>query len=106
MATQTVDYQASVYVYDLNNCAREHGFKADDEWEFSMANDEDKKFLEKKYYPVVTAKVLPEILSELFKLVKTKLVQAKVNLEHKMDTGSVPESSLQYLIAYNPKRHR
>jgi hypothetical protein len=106
MANQTIDYQASVYVYDLNNCAKEYGFKPDEEWTFSMANDAEKKILEKRYYPVITAKVLPEILSELFNLVKTKLKQARTNMEHNLDTDNAPDSPLQYLIAFNPKRFR
>jgi hypothetical protein len=37
MSDQTIEFQAKIYFYDLMNCAREFGFKADENWEVSMA---------------------------------------------------------------------
>ncbi len=106
MTNQTVEMQAKVYVYDLNNCAKEFGFKADEGWDLNLATVEEKTAIEKDYYPTVSAKVLPEILSELFGLVKAKLTAAKSIIDKKLDTDVSSDSPLQYLVAYNPKRHR
>jgi hypothetical protein len=105
MTKETMEMKAKIYVYDLNNCARENGFKSDETWEFSLATDTEKTVLEKKYYPTISAKVLPEFLSELVNLVKSKLVHATYNIE-RAGTHNVKESGLQYLIAYNPNRLR
>ena len=106
MANQLVEFQAKVYVYDLNNCAREFGFKEDEGWELSLANKDERTALEKKYYPTISTKVLPEILVELFGVVKSKLVQAASNIQNKLDAGRAPGHDMQYLVAFNPKRHR
>lgn len=106
MSNQTVEFQAKVYIYDLNNCANEHGFKADEEWELSLATDIQKAELEKKYYPTISTKALPEVLAELFKLVKGKLTQVRSEFDNKRVENSAAHSDLRYLIAYSPGRYR
>ena len=106
MKNETVEYQAMAYVYDLNNCAIEYGFKTDEGWELNLATALEKAALEKKYYPTVTIKALPETLLELVRLVKNKLIAAKYDMERKFDTADNADVSLQYLIAFNPKRAR
>ena len=106
MANEIVEYQAKLYVYDLNNCAKEFGFKDDEGWELSLATSEGKASLHKKYYPVVSTKVVPEILTEMFNKVKSQLVQAKSNIQNKFDAENMAALDLQYLVAYNPKRFR
>jgi hypothetical protein len=108
MTTESVEYQAKVYVYDLNNSARENGFKPDETWQLSLATNEEKNAIEKKYHPTISAKVLPEILGELFGLVKAKLILAKSDMEKKFDGDTLfnKTNEHQYLVAFNPKRER
>jgi hypothetical protein len=106
MKNQLGEFQAKIYLYDLNNCAREFGFKADEVWEVSLATDEEKVAIEKKYFPTISAKALPEILSEMFGLVKDKLAQARSDIEMTLDKKKIAASKLQYLIAFNLKRER
>jgi len=106
MANKLTEFQAKVYVYDLNNCAKEFGFKEDEGWELNLATTDEKTALEKKYYPTISTKVLPEILIELFGLVREKLVQATSNIHNKLDTSNPSNHNMQYLVAFNPKRHR
>jgi len=103
---RSIEFQAKEYVYDLNNCASEYGFKDDEGWELSLATDIEKLAIEKKYYPTVSAKVLPETLLELFRLVKDKLIAAKSDMERKLDATSGTNINFQYLVAFNPKRPR
>src|SRR5476651_2280664 len=107
MANQGVEMQAKMYVYDLNNCAREFGFKPDEGWELNVATSDEKTAIERRYYPTIATKVLPEILSELFGVVKDKLVQVKSDIRNTLDTGGKSNNAeLQYLVAFNPKRVR
>ncbi|RCH56448.1 hypothetical protein DJ568_00895 [Mucilaginibacter hurinus] len=106
MADKTLDYQANVYVYDLNNCAREHGFKEDDVWVLNLASVDEKKALEKKYMPTISVKALPEFLSQLGHAVRDKLIQAKSSFEKQLSDSESPGNDLQYLVAYSPKRFR
>ncbi len=101
---QTIESQAKIYVYDLKNCAREFGFKADEHWVVSMANSAGKAAIEKQYFPTLSASVLPEILAELLEAVKFKLTQKPAGLENTLDTAAIRRQRLQYLVAYSPNR--
>jgi len=103
---QTADYKAKVYLYDLDNCAREFGFKQDENWELSVVSDDDKKAIEKRYYPTVSVKAFPEMLAELFNLVKTRLTQLNARVANSANAVHMPTADLQFLVAYNPKRPR
>jgi hypothetical protein len=107
MSNPTVEFQAKMYVYDLNNCAKEFGFKPDENWELSLASASEASDLEKRYYPTIITKVLPEILGELMRVVKVKLIEAKAGFERKFDNNDNSTGrDLQYLVAFNPKRVR
>ena len=102
--SKSTDHQAMLYVYDLNNSASEFGFKADEGWELRVVSDIEKKDLEKRFYPTVSVKVLPELLSELFHLVKERAEQLRRGFIHAVDNANVPDQNLQYLVAYNLNR--
>lgn len=106
MSDQTIEFQAKIYVYDLKNCAREFGFKADEGWEVSMASGAEKKAIEKQYFPTLSAEVLPEMLAEMLGSVKFKLSQKLAGLENGLDTVTIRKQQLQYLVAYSPNRLR
>ncbi|WP_259067867.1 hypothetical protein HDF24_18695 [Mucilaginibacter sp. X4EP1] len=102
---QTANYTAKVYVYDLDNCAKEFGFKQDENWELSVLSDSDKIAIEKRYYPTVSIKALPEMLPVLFNLVRTRLAQL-TGITNKGNPAQMSAADLQFLVAYNPKRPR
>jgi len=106
MSDQTIESQAKIYVYDLHNCAREFGFKADEKWEVSMVTSQEKADLENKYFPTLSAKILPEMLAGMLSTVKFKLSQQLAAFEKAVDTSLVRQQHLQYLVAYNPNRLR
>lgn len=106
MDDQKIAFQAKLYVYDLNNCAREFGFKDDEGWELNLVSNEERTSLQKRYHPMVSTKVVPEVLAELFNEVKSQLVQAKSNIQNKLDVERLGVQDLEYLVAFNPKRHR
>ena len=106
MVNQISEFQAKLYVYDLSNCAHEFGFKADEVWEVGLASEAEKIDIEKKYFPTVASKILPDTILETFNTVKEKLIQRKSEVENKLDKNNISARKLNYLIAFNPKRQR
>ena len=106
MINKAVELQATMYVYDLNNCASEFGFKTDEGWELNVATKDEKINIEKKYHPTIATKFLPELLSERFGVVKDKLIQTKADIKNNLNHNDGKNSELQYLVAFNPKRLR
>lgn len=103
---QSVEMQAKVYVFDLNNCAREFGFKPNEVWEINLATQAEKLAIEKNYYPTIVTKVLPDAITKLFGLVKTKVAFATSTVDRELDGEDLPENILQYLVAFIPDRKR
>jgi len=106
MDDQTIENQTRLYLYDLNNTAREHGFKADDVWEFSLVSDVEKTRLQKTYYPTIATKMLPEAVLQVFHAIKSRLNQSFSKDEQHLDKRTVVTDNLNYLVAYNLKRPR
>jgi len=106
MNDQTIEYEAKIYVYDLHNCAREFGFGADEKWEVNMVTEREKTELVRKYFPTLSVKVLPEMLTEMLTSVKSKLSQRLAGFEKALDTSIIGQHHYQYLVAYNPVRLR
>ncbi|MBB5394335.1 hypothetical protein [Mucilaginibacter sp. AK015] len=105
MSEQTIDIQTKLYLYDLANLAKEHGFKADDNWEFSMANNAERISIQKNYFPTNVTKILPEILLQVLNSVRTALKQS-LAVNDAPDARSIIADELNYLVAFNPKRPR
>lgn len=101
MINRSVESQAREYIYDVKNCASEFGQSTLEGWEFSLVTDAEKTKIEKDFYPTVTAHPAKEALSELFRLVKSKLLLPLGNSDQGFDINKV-----SYLIGFNPKLHR
>jgi hypothetical protein len=106
MDNQTIVYQAKEYLFDLHNVANEIGFKADEHWKLGLATAAEKAVIEKNYYPAIAVKVVPEVLVELYRIVKASLNQGLDDHEKDMDAASLQKSQVQYVIAYIPTRLR
>lgn len=106
MSSQIGEFQVKLYMYDLNNCAKEFGFKTDDVWEVGLVTDMEKSAIEKKYFPTISAKILPSMLLEIFSTVKERLLQTKSDVEKTFDMNYISAGKLNYLIAFNPNRER
>jgi hypothetical protein len=104
MSDQTLEFEAREYVYDLENCSKEHGFKAEEGWELALATTTERITVEKKYFPTISAKVAPGALLELLRLVKHKLGKIKYGLGKMLEHDNSTDNQLQYLIALNPYR--
>jgi hypothetical protein len=103
---ENVGEQAKLFVFDLNNRATEHWFKHDEAWQVSLVTNEERITLERHYYPTLSAKALPEILTELLGMVKSKLNLAKTEAENGFTLNTIRRDHLEYLMAFNPERKR
>jgi hypothetical protein len=106
MIIKSIESQAREYVYDVKNCASEYGQSTLEGWEFSLVTDVEKTKIEKNYYPTVAAHPAQEVLFELFRVVKSKLVQPMQHSDNAFDMNSLIQKNVTYLIAFNPKLHR
>jgi hypothetical protein len=106
MNEKTIELQTRMYLYDLMNAAKEHGFKADDSWELNMVTDSGRSKLQKDYYPVVAVKILPEMLLQVFHSAKSALKQTFSNESNLPDAKSILTENINYLVAINLKRPR
>jgi hypothetical protein len=106
MKKQTIENETRMYLYDLMNTAKEHGFKADDSWELSLVTDTERIKIQKDYYPTIATKVFPELLLQVFHLTKARLNQSLNAVEEGMNNRSVVTNDLSYIVAFNPKRPR
>ncbi len=103
---RSIEFQEAEYIYELENCAKEHGFKTDEGWQISLASDDEKFIIEKGYHPTLSAKAQPPILLELLGLVKDKLSIPKSQLETTLDERMLTASRTRHIIAFNIKRPR
>ena len=106
MQYQSVESEARSYMYDLMNEAKEHGFKAEDKWTLCLVTKSAQEQIRKDYYPTVVNEVAPDALLQLFHLVKSGLHQSLSKEELLIDTKSIIDGQLNYIIAFNPKRQR
>ncbi|MES2428662.1 MAG: hypothetical protein V4560_16890 [Bacteroidota bacterium] len=106
MKNKTIEDQTKMYLYDLMNTAKEHGFKADDNWELSIVTDTERQKIQKDYYPTIATRVIPEFLLQVFHLTKSRLNQSLNKIEEGLNNRSVAAGDLNYIVAFNPKRPR
>jgi len=106
MQTKTVEGETRMYLYDLMNTAKEHGFKGEDHWELSLTTEAEKDRIQRTYHPTIAQKVYPELLLQVFNLTKTRLNQSLNKEEESMDSRSVITNELTHIVAFNPKRAR
>jgi hypothetical protein len=103
---EKIDQEAKLFLFDLSNSAKEHWFGPGESWQVSLVTEEEREVLERRYYPTLSAKALPEILAELLGLVKGKLNLAKTETENNFTLGTIQKGHFEYLIAFNPERKR
>jgi hypothetical protein len=103
--SRSIEDQTKMYLYDLMNTAKEHGFKADDSWELSMATNLERIKIQRDYYPAIATKVTPELLLQVYNLTKAKLNQ-DTQKDANSNQRTAADSEVDYLVAFNPKRPR
>ena len=102
MQNKTIEGETRMYMYDLMNTAKEHGFKGEDHWEISLTTEVEKNNIQRNYHPTIAQKVYPEMLLQVYNLTKERLNQPF----NKEEDRNVQKEELTHIVAFNPKRQR
>jgi hypothetical protein len=103
---QAVENKSLMFLFDLQNLAKEHGFKGDDIWELAVLSDRERSLIQKNHHPSAATKISPALLLPVFKLVKSRLGQQLNEDEESLNAKAVLNRELTFLVAYNTKRVR
>lgn len=106
MPEVSLDQQTNLFLYDLMNEAKEHGFKADEQWTITMATLEERASIQKNYRPSVAVKLNPAELLVVSQQAKTRLKQSIKPEGDPAHIRDIIRNNYKYLVAYNPKRTR
>jgi hypothetical protein len=102
MQNKTIEGETRMYMYDLMNTAKEHGFKGEDHWEINLTTEAEKNNIQRNYHPTIAQKVYPEMLLQVYNLTKERLNQPF----NKEEDRNVQKEELTHIVAFNPKRQR
>ncbi len=106
MDNQKIENQTKIYLFELMNAAKENGFKPDEKWEISMATEDQKRKIQKDYFPAIATIVVPEILLQVYQSVKLKLNQTLNAEEQMINIKNVHAEKLNYIVAHIAARER
>jgi hypothetical protein len=104
MAAQSAEAQARDFLYELTNCASEYGFGKEEIWSVSLANAKQKATFEKKYYPLISTLLAPEIANTMPVLVAAKLDLIITGMAQTTIVKSSLKDEPKYLVAYVANR--
>ncbi|XHR97408.1 hypothetical protein ACFJIV_12575 [Mucilaginibacter sp. UC70_90] len=97
---------ADFFLFDLKNEASEHGFKADESWTLELSTDEEIAGLKRHYYPVISTRLKPAALLEVFQVVKQRLQQALSISELALTENDIARNEKKHLAAFPSKLSR
>ena len=104
MKNKTAAFEADLFNFQLKNTEAECGFKADDSWTVLLADEKEMEKLRRNYIPSVISQVMPNILVDVYKKVKTKVGQPEDEEVVALTKKEVEKLKLNYIVAYNEKR--
>lgn len=90
----------NLFLFDLRNEASEHGFAPGHSWILQLATNEELSGLRKYHYPIVSLKLQPDILLDVFRHLKSKLKQALNEKEATLTVGDAIKDGLGQIAAY------
>lgn len=97
---------ADLFLFDLKNEASEHGFKADESWTLQLSTDEEIVDLKRQYYPVISTRLKPGALLEVFQLVKQRLQQTLSSSDLALTENDIAKDEKKHLAAFPTKHSR
>lgn len=97
---------ADLFLFDLKNEASEHGFKADESWTLQLLSDEEIASLKRQYYPVISTRLKPAALLEVFQEVKQRLQQTLSSSDLALTENDIARNEKKHLAAFSSKHSR
>ncbi|WP_259065267.1 hypothetical protein HDF24_01120 [Mucilaginibacter sp. X4EP1] len=99
-AQQLLTRQVSLFLFDLKNEASEHGFKAGDSWTLQLATDQEFAGLKKLHFPIISLRLNPDTLLNVFQQVKGKLHQELSKQEEDLTVKDLIREGIATMAAY------
>lgn len=99
-AQQLLTHQANLFLFDLKNEASEHGFKAGDSWTLQLATDLEFVGLKKLHFPIISLRLNPDALLNVFQQVKDKLHQELSKQEEELTVKDLIREGIATMAAY------
>jgi len=98
-----INTQVSLFLFDLRNEASEHGFKSGESWSLQMATDQEVITLKRHHHPVVSMRLIPEVLLNVYHRIKAKLKQPLTSADTAFSVSELAENQKKHLTAYPVK---
>lgn len=98
--------QVNLFLFDLKNEAREHGFRAGESWNLQIATESEVINLKKEYNLVISLRLQTDALLKAYLQVKSKLQQTINNDDRTLTDDELARNEKRYLVAYRPKNPR
>ena len=103
---QQPGHHANLFLFDLKNEAREHGFRTGDSWILQLVTDEEMVSLKRHHHPLISIKLYPDVLLGVFQQVKQKLNQTLNKEEEVLTVTDMMNNHVKYLAAYPDRKPR
>ncbi len=103
MISSTINTKTRTYIFELQNCAGEFGFKTNS-WKLDFATDLEKKNIEKEFHPTLSMQVSSANSVAVFDMVSSALTYPDLSAAHQ----PVPIQAVDdfFLVAFHPDRKR
>lgn len=105
-STAVQQQQINLFLFDLKNEAAEHGFKDGESWTLELATEQEMTSLKRQYSPIVSIKLQPQALLNVFQQVKSKLQQSFSKDDSALTEIDLIRDEKRHLAAYRIKGFR
>ncbi|MDO3627783.1 hypothetical protein [Mucilaginibacter sp. BT774] len=102
----SITNQINLFLFDLKNEAREHGFKAGDSWTLQIATENELNNLKREHHPVISLRLQTHALLRAYLQVKSQLQQSINNDDRTLTEDDLTKNDKRYLVAYRVKNAR
>lgn len=97
---QSPENQVNLFLFDLQNEAKEHGFKQNETWTLELASEHEIARLKRFHHPVVSLRLQSSALLEIYKSVKGRLKQALSTADVALTDSDLINNNKMHLAAY------
>jgi hypothetical protein len=92
--------EANLFLFDLHNEATERGFKQPNQWQLQLATDSEISYLKKHHHPIVTLRLQPDALINVYQQVKYQLQQLLSKEDNELTSAGIVRDEKKHLVAY------
>jgi hypothetical protein len=98
--------QINLFLFDLKNEAREHGFKAGESWSLHIATETEIINLKREHHPLISLQLQTHALLRAYLQVKSQLLQTINDTDRTLTEDNLTQNEKRYLVAYRAPNAR